>query len=62
MEAIDFKTIITSNGIIEIPEPYKDFSQGLVKVIILKEKEISYKDELARRYAKLQAVIEEIQD
>lgn len=62
MNAIEFKTTISAEGIIQLPEKYKNFSRSQVKVIILKEEEVSTRDQVADQYAKLKAVIDEIQD
>ena len=62
MDAIEFNTTIETNGIIHIPEKYKDTYQGQVKVIILKEDDTSTKEKVESQYARLKATIREIQD
>ncbi len=62
MKAIEFTTNVKIDGIIQIPEQYRDFSKGYIKVIILKEEGLSTHDTVAQQYAKMKAVIKDIQD
>lgn len=62
MDAIEFKTIIREDGTIEVPEKYKNFSSGQIKVILLKDDLTNTKDKVAQQYEKVKAIIDEIQD
>ena len=62
MDAIEFKTTIRSDGTIKLPEEYKNFSTGQVKVIMLKDNKESPRDKVTEQYQKLKSVIDEIQD
>ncbi|PSR54473.1 hypothetical protein AHMF7605_13600 [Adhaeribacter arboris] len=62
MDAIEFNTTIEPNGIIQLPDEYKNIYKGQVKVIVLKEEDSSTKEKVELQYAKLKATIKEIQD
>ncbi|MDQ4141160.1 MAG: hypothetical protein M3142_11630 [Bacteroidota bacterium] len=62
MEAIEFKTVIGSNGLVQIPDKYRDSYKGSVKIIILKEEETSSKEKVALQFDRVKAIIKEIQD
>ncbi|QMU30280.1 hypothetical protein [Adhaeribacter radiodurans] len=62
MKAIEFNTIIEADGVIELPDYYKNKCEGPAKVIILQEEVANPKDKVEQEYAKVKEIIKAIQD